>query len=151
MESEGVGQGTVVEIRLPTIERAHAQSDVCTEQKIAPKRILVVDDNTDAAESLATVLRLDGHIVQTAYDSEETLLKLPAFAPDALLLDLGLPEIDGLDLARRIRSDPKYARLRIVAVTGYSQPEDKRRTRESGFDEHLVKPVAYSDLARALQ
>jgi hypothetical protein len=106
----------------------------------------VVDDNRDAADSLSLLLQTQGHEVQTAYDGEEALELAPGFRADLVLLDIGLPLMNGFEVAKRLRSGGSVARL--VALTGYGQPEDVRRSREAGFDAHLVKPV---DLQRVTE
>lgn len=102
-------------------------------------RILVVDDNVDAAESLALLLRLDGHCVRTAYTASAALEQVSSLQSDVVLLDIGLPEMDGYQVAQRIRATG--SRARIVALTGYGQAEDIKRGRAAGFDAHLLKPV----------
>jgi two-component system CheB/CheR fusion protein len=105
-------------------------------------RVLVVDDNVDAANSLAMLLRLtDGHDVQVAYDGLSALEVAERQQPEVLLLDLGMPGLSGFEVARRLRLQAEFARSLIVALTGWGMERDRIRTRESGFDEHLVKPV----------
>jgi CheY-like chemotaxis protein len=101
----------------------------------------VVDDNRDAAVSLAMLLRLDGYEVRTVYDGPGALEVAEEFLPSIILLDIGLPGMDGYEVARRLRQHPSLAGAFLVAVTGYSQEEDRRRSREAGFDHYLVKPV----------
>jgi CheY-like chemotaxis protein len=117
---------------------------------MGPKRILIVDDNADAAESLAMLLGLQGHETRVALSGKEALAGAEGFAPDVALLDLGLPEMDGFELAARLRAMPQLAAIRLVALTGYGRSEDRQRTQAAGFDEHLVKPVDLAALARAL-
>jgi len=105
------------------------------------RRVLVVDDNVDAADSLARVLEVGGHHVEVVHDGRDALLAAERTHPDVVLLDLGMPEMDGLQVARRLRQSRGASRALIVAVTGYGREEDKRRTAEAGFDLHLVKPV----------
>jgi CheY-like chemotaxis protein len=112
-------------------------------------RILVVDDNVDSAETMAEILKLWGHEVQTAHDGPGALAAARAHRPDAILLDLGLPVMDGFETARRIRGEG-LARL-LVAVTGFGAAEDRRRAAEAGFDCHLTKPVSPDALRRVLQ
>ncbi|MGH8308466.1 MAG: response regulator, partial [Steroidobacteraceae bacterium] len=103
------------------------------------QRIVVVDDNRDAADSMAVFLRLGGHEVATVFDGASALELVRTFEPDVVLLDLGLPGMNGYEVAERVRAfDPD---VRIIAVTGYGQSGDRRRTRDAGFDHHLVKPV----------
>lgn len=111
--------------------------------------MLIVDDNVDAAESMAALLRFDGHQVQVAYEGEQALACVEAFRPDVGLIDLGLPGMSGFELAKRLQQ-MNLNGCRLVALTGYGQPEDRARTKEAGFSEHLVKPVAHSSLERAV-
>ncbi len=104
-------------------------------------RVLVVDDNRDSANSLAALARFWGYEVRTAYDGHGGLEAARTFRPDCVLLDLGLPGLDGYGVARGIRQHPTLARTRLIAVTAYSSEEHRRRVREAGFDDHLVKPV----------
>jgi len=110
------------------------------------KRILVVDDNRDLAESLALVLRLWGHDARVAHDGRTALDVARDYTPDVVFLDLGLPCLDGYEVARRLRLRPEMRRTLLVAVTGYGQEDDRRRSREAGFDLHLTKPVDPIDL-----
>lgn len=104
-------------------------------------RILVVDDNVDAAESIAMLLSLDGHEVRSVHSGQEALDAVRPFEPDVVLLDIGLPGMDGYEVARRLRSEPNASNMQLIAITGYGQQEDRDRTRAAGFDRHLVKPV----------
>jgi two-component system CheB/CheR fusion protein len=113
------------------------------------RRVLVVDDNVDAAESLATLLAIDGHHVRVAYSGPEAVEVARVFAPDVVLLDLGLPGMDGCAVACALRADPTLRGACLIAVSGYGQEQDRRRSREAGFDHHLVKPVA-PDVLRTL-
>jgi CheY-like chemotaxis protein len=101
-----------------------------------------VDDNRDSADSLATLLRLIGNDVRTAYDGRQALEAVAAYQPDLVLLDIGLPGMDGYAVARALRAGHSDSRIRLVALTGYGRDEDRRRSAEAGFDHHLVKPVA---------
>jgi CheY-like chemotaxis protein len=114
------------------------------------QRILVVDDNVDAAESLGTMLAYSGHDVRVAHGGVEALSTAREFAPNVMILDLGMPEMDGYAVARAVRSDPKFATTRLIALSGYGQADDRRRTADVGFDEHLVKPVEHDVLNAAL-
>ena len=147
--SPGPGEGSIFEIRLPLsthdIEQARESPP-----SIPGARILVVDDNADAADSLGSLLQLEGHTVVVTYTATDALTKLAEFKPDIVLLDIGLPEIDGYEVARRIRSSPDNRHVRLVALTGYGQAEDRQRAKASGFDAHLVKPVEFSSLQRVL-
>jgi CheY-like chemotaxis protein len=108
--------------------------------------VLVVDDNADAAETLATLLAVDGHDVRTAASGAAALVLTRAFTPDIAFLDIGMPGMSGYELARRLRDDPVTADVRLVAVTGWGQAEDRRLAQEAGFDHHLTKPVAPADV-----
>jgi two-component system CheB/CheR fusion protein len=109
----------------------------------------VVDDNRDAADSLAMLLRLKGHDVVVAYDGPSALTAV-TFGPDLVLLDLGMPGMDGYEVARRLRQLPEGRGCLLAALTGWGQEEDRRRTREAGFDRHLVKPVDPVELTALL-
>jgi CheY-like chemotaxis protein len=111
---------------------------------------LIVDDNRDAADSLALLMELEGHEVSTVYSAQAALQQAPTFMPSVVLLDIGLPEMDGYEVARRMRSMPELRGVKLVAVTGYGQPEDRRRTRDAGFDDHLTKPVDLSNVERTI-
>ena len=112
------------------------------------RRALVVDDNADAARSLALLLKLSGNETCTAYDGLEAIEAAETFAPDVILLDIGMPKLNGYDVCRMIRERPWGKRIHIVALTGWGQVEDRRRSHEAGFDAHLVKPVDPADLAK---
>ena len=107
----------------------------------APRRILVVDDNVDAADSLALLLGMEGHDVRVAHDGPAALAAVEAEPPDLVFLDIGMPVMNGYDVARRLRQRPGLEHLLLVAMTGWGQEEDRRRSQEAGFDHHLVKPV----------
>jgi CheY-like chemotaxis protein len=103
--------------------------------------VLVVDDNADAAESLAVLLRLEGHEVCTAHDGAAALEAARGFRPEVVVLDIGLPRMDGYQVARRLRAEVGLTEALVVALTGYGQEEDRRRAEQAGFDAHLVKPA----------
>jgi CheY-like chemotaxis protein len=113
------------------------------------RRVLVVDDNADSAETMAEMLKLWGHEVQTAHDGPGALEAARAQPPDAVLLDLGLPVMDGYETARRLRQEGLGGKL-LVAVTGFGAAEDRRRAAEAGFDTHLTKPVSPEALRQVL-
>jgi PAS domain S-box-containing protein len=144
--SEGPGRGSEFTVRLPRVEapviapRTPA-ADTQSLRPGGPVRVLVVDDNHDAVESLAELLRLSGYAVKTAPDGVSALGMAESFRPEVALLDLGLPGMDGFELARRLRALPVTADAMLVAVTGYGREEDVRAARTAGFDHHLVKPV----------
>jgi CheY-like chemotaxis protein len=108
---------------------------------LPPRRVLVVDDNADAAHLLADSLRALGFITEVALDGPAAIETARAFVPNVVLLDLGLPVMDGFEVAARLRSDPELRQVRLVAITGYGQTADRQRTREIGFEAHMVKPV----------
>jgi CheY-like chemotaxis protein len=113
-------------------------------------RVLVVDDNQDAAELIAEVLGTLGHDAEVALDGPTALRAADALRPEVALIDLGLPGMDGLELARRLRAEPALAGARLIAVTGFSAERDRDDTRAAGFDAHLVKPVRIEDLVREI-
>jgi CheY-like chemotaxis protein len=113
------------------------------------RRVLIVDDNADAADSLAMLLKFHGHETYVAYSAKEALAHLESFKPDVGLLDIGLPQMDGYELSKQLRAMPQLSALRLIALTGYGQLEDRQRARAAGFDDHLVKPVDLPALERA--
>jgi two-component system, sensor histidine kinase len=146
--SAGPGRGSTFEMRLPTVAAPREGRKKSTPRSTAPKRILVVDDNIDAATSLAAFLQLDGHQAEAVHSAKGALDAIATFGPDVVLLDIGLPEMDGYEVAKRIRAGGSCVRL--VALTGYGQVEDIERTHSAGFDAHLVKPVDFVALDRSL-
>jgi PAS domain S-box-containing protein len=150
VESPGPGQGSRFCVRLPRVDRASAIARQQTQRPDRkPLRILVADDNADAAESLAMLLQADGHEVTTASNGLEAVEHALAESPAVAFLDLGMPVMDGLEAARRIRAR-RRERIVLVALTGWGQPLDREHTREVGFDLHLVKPVSMQSLDQAL-
>jgi PAS domain S-box-containing protein len=142
--SEGLGRGSEFVIRMPTV--AEIPTPLPREATAEPlprvrRRILVVDDNEDAAEWLATVLQLNGHETHVAHDGLEAVKAAERIRPDAVLLDIGLPRLDGHEACRRIRAQSWGKDLLLVALTGWGQEEDRQESRDAGFDTHLVKPV----------
>jgi CheY-like chemotaxis protein len=144
--SAGVGKGSTFEIKLPRVAPPSASSGGAEMQKVSPRRVFIVDDNADAADSLAELLRIEGHKVQAVHSPAAALELIDSFHPDIALLDIGLPDMDGFELVRRLRERPALVGVKFVALTGYGQIEDRRRVRESGFDDHLIKPSARSDI-----
>ena len=114
------------------------------------RRILVVDDHRDAARVLGLLLDSLGHEVKTANDGRQALEAISAFHPEIVFLDIGLPQLDGYEVARRVRELPDLRGTKLIALTGWSHSDDRRRTREAGFDHHLVKPVAVKTLKELL-
>ena len=115
------------------------------------RRLMVIDDNTDAAESMSMLFELWGHEVVCVFDGRTALDTAVKFRPDAVFLDIGLPGMDGYEIAERLREIPQASRIVLVAITGYGQDEDRRRSREAGIDHHLVKPVAPETLQKLLE
>ncbi|TFZ04488.1 PAS domain S-box protein [Ramlibacter rhizophilus] len=153
VRSRGLGLGSEFSVRLPLAAAAPVpgpsqQGGAATLQ---PRRVLVVDDNRDAADLLAQVLRVMGYEVFTAYDGVEGVAQAQALAPDAVVLDLGMPRLDGWGACRAIRAGAQDQRIVLVALSGWGQAADLERTREAGFDRHLVKPLLPSDLVAVLE
>jgi signal transduction histidine kinase/CheY-like chemotaxis protein len=144
--SEGPGRGSEFIVSLPAVdhERASRDTSAAPARSVAAEthaRVLVIDDNVDALELLKETLELSGHRVEAASDPLAALDLAASFAPDVAVIDIGLPVIDGYELAAKLRASPMGKGCRMVALTGYGQEHDKQRSREAGFDEHLVKPV----------
>ncbi|HEX7034302.1 MAG TPA: PAS domain S-box protein [Pseudomonadales bacterium] len=145
-ESDGPGTGSTFVVRLPTVGAAPraAEPEAPPARRAgagASHRVLVVDDNRDSAASLATLLRLTGHATETAFDGAEAIEAAARFRPSVILLDLGLPRLSGYEVCREIRRRAWGRDIAMIAVTGWGQEQDRQRSREAGFDEHLVKPV----------
>lgn len=153
VQSEGLGQGSEFVVRLPL--NAAAQETARVEDQAqgdrSARRVLVVDDNVDAAQSLCMLLERQGHLVEVAYEGRAALQEIDKFRPEVLLLDLGLPGMDGIEVAKHARATPAGQNLLLIAVTGWGQEADKSRTREAGFNHHLTKPVDAAELDRLLQ
>jgi signal transduction histidine kinase len=162
--SEGLGHGSEFAIRLPLFIREKVESGQPLQQLSAleqsmmnaegptrtQRRILVADDNNDALESLATLLQLSGHEVYTAANGAVALESAEQHRPEVALLDIGMPKLDGYEVARRIRAQPWGQRITLVALTGWGQDSDRRRSQEAGFDSHLVKPLDLDKLTELL-
>ena len=148
--SAGPGQGSEFIVRLPALAAdATDLAPPSTEgdrASLSGQRFLVVDDNHDAADSLAMLLQAEGAEVRIAYDGPAALATLDSMRPDVVLMGLGMPGMDGCEVARRIRADQRFRGVRLVALTGWGQESDRLRTRDSGFDHHLTKPVDYAML-----
>jgi signal transduction histidine kinase/DNA-binding response OmpR family regulator len=154
VSSPGLGQGSLFTIRLPlagerSAVRAVPPSDRAAETD-SSKRVLVVDDNEDAAETLAMVLQQSGYHTRTAFDSRSALATVATWTPDVVILDIGLPDISGYDVARELRRDARFASLSLIALTGWGTRDDKQRALDAGFDVHLTKPVDARALKGAL-
>ncbi len=154
--SAGAGLGSEFSIRLPAVEAASVATGTASageggdSRKGTPLRVLVVDDNRDAADGLALLLDLHGHETRVAYEAEGALQAAKAFRPDVAILDIGMPVMDGYELARRLRKTPEAEKTVLVAMTGWGQEEDVRKGKEAGFDHHLVKPSEPAVLEKLL-
>nr|WKF61382.1 Sensor histidine kinase TodS [Paraburkholderia busanensis] len=151
--SEGPGSGSEFVIRLPLSASLAAPADNAPTEaaQTAGLRVVIVDDNADAADSLAMVLELEGHEVRTAGDGLAGLALIGEFAPHAVILDIGLPRLNGYEVARRIRAEHRHAGMLLIAVTGWGQQQDKQTAVEAGFDHHFTKPVDPRELQRVLR
>jgi CheY-like chemotaxis protein len=151
--SGGEGHGSTFTVTLPTLEE-DAAVDTTTaasaQPALPPRRILVVDDSRDGAESLAMMLELAGHDVALAYDGLEAIERAEQVRPDVILMDVGMPRLNGLDATRRIRQQPWGQSATIIALTGWGQECDREQSGKAGCDGHLVKPVKFEDLNRIL-
>jgi signal transduction histidine kinase/CheY-like chemotaxis protein len=152
--SEGPGRGSEFVVRLPSLEGtsklAPAEPLAGPAQRVESRRILVVDDNVDAAESIAVLLRLWGHQAHLAHNGMDAIRLAEEFHPDVVLLDIGLPGMNGYDVAERLRGQPGLGPALLIAVTGYGQQEDRLRAGQAGFDHHLTKPVNLENLQHLL-
>jgi PAS domain S-box-containing protein len=148
--SPGPGGGATFEIRLPRITPPHGEQSARDPHAVPRRRVLIVDDNVDAAMTLAALLNFQEHRAEAVYNGKDALERVRAFKPDVALLDIGLPEMDGYELAKRLRAMPELRELRLIALTGYGQADDRERAIAAGFDDHLVKPVDLPTLERAL-
>ena len=155
--SGGKGKGSQFVVRLPAltnVTRTEATSNIglVPNRGVAhPRRVLIVDDNEDGAHSLASILELNGHSTQTTHDGEEAVRLAELFRPDVVLLDLGLPKLNGYETCRRIREQSWGKEMMLVAVTGWGAESYRQRSREAGFDTHVVKPVNSDDLLKLLE
>ncbi len=152
--SAGIGHGSEFIVRLPLLsEDSKADAPVPTVSEpivTTPRRILVVDDNRDAAESLALLLKLAGHETHIAYDGLEAVQAAATLKPEVVLLDIGLPKLNGYEVARRMRARPWSNGMALLALTGWGQEEDRQKSKAAGFDAHIVKPVDLDVLSKLL-
>jgi CheY-like chemotaxis protein len=150
--SPGIGRGSEFVVRLPVIAPLvqPAATVVDVHAAATPLRIVVADDNEDAAESLAALLEMTGHDVHVAFDGEAAVTAIQQIRPDVALLDIGMPKLNGYEVARRIRGDVNAPRTYLVAITGWGQDSDRQRAEDAGFDAHLVKPVPPDVVQRLL-
>jgi CheY-like chemotaxis protein len=151
-DSGGQDMGSTFVVRLPIVESGAQQphAEGSPTMGTSSLRVLIVDDNRDAADSLAMLLRITGNETRTAYDGPEALQLASEFRPDAVLLDIGLPKMDGHEVAQQIRREPWGQRICLIAVTGWSDETDREKSRAAGFDHHLVKPLDTAHLAQLL-
>ena len=146
-----VGHGSEFVVRLPVARTSHpAPAAIESVESPPPCRVLVVDDSIDSAQSLAMLLTASGHEVRVAYDGHGALAQLEDRVPDLVLMDIGLPGIDGFEVAERIRQQPAFRNIVLVALTGYGHDEDRRRSAAAGFNHHLVKPADFQQLDKIL-
>jgi CheY-like chemotaxis protein len=166
--SEGEGKGSEFEVRLPIMSEnaeamtgapiatspvsgsAAATSRISARRATQPRSILIVDDNRDSAESLALLLEFDGNQTHMAHDGFEALEAIERHRPEVLLLDIGLPKLNGHDVCRHVREQSWGKDIIVIALTGWGQEEDRRKSRQAGFNGHLVKPVDYDELLELL-
>lgn len=151
--SDGPGKGSEFVVcmplaEIPVQEKALRQNETCG---LAASRVLVVDDNRDAADSMGMLLEALGAQVKVVHDGYSALSLLENFRPTVVLLDIGMPTVDGYEVARRIREQPEFQTLKLVALTGWGQAEDRRRTRDAGFDYHLIKPTEINELTALMR
>jgi PAS domain S-box-containing protein len=149
--SDGVGHGSTFTLRLPVQTSPNGSGKKAPAPPVRARRILVADDNEDAAESMAAVLRLDDHEVRYVLNGEEALREVAAFRPEIAFLDLGMPGMNGYEVATRIRNELWGGEVQLVALTGWGHTRDRRRSQEAGFDEHIVKPASPETLDRVLR
>ncbi|HEU4411499.1 MAG TPA: response regulator [Polyangiaceae bacterium] len=154
-KSEGLGRGSSFEVRLPLVRPAEGRAEAPSGaarggERPGGWRILVVDDNADGAELLAMTLELSGHLTRVAYDGPGALEAAEAFRPEVIFLDIGLPGLDGYEVARRLRAEPALAGAALVALTGWGAQGDKQRALDAGFDVHLTKPVDRAEVEGVL-
>jgi len=154
--SAGPGKGATFSVTLPCIsavepQRATPAAAVSRSSEVCGRRVLVVDDNVDAAESTAAFLRLEGHEVKAVHDGLQALASLRVFDPHVVVLDIGLPGLDGYAVARQLRSRGDTRHVLLVALTGYGQKEDRQRAAEAGFDYHFVKPADPREIQAAIE
>lgn len=150
-KSDGPNSGATFTVELPAIDRPEAIAVTSTADKIAaPRQVVIIEDDDDARDTLAELLRLDSHHVSVARNGTEGVQLVHSSAPEFVLVDIGLPDINGYEVARRLRSDPATSHLQLIAVTGYGTQEDRRAALAAGFNEHLAKPIELAFLKSLL-
>ena len=151
--SDGEGQGSEFIVRLPILNRpvvAEESGSRVASDSQAQRRVLIVDDNLDSAESLAMLLEITGNKTYMAHDGLEALEQIEKYRPEVVLLDIGLPRVDGHEVCRRVREKSWGKDIVVIALTGWGQDDDRRKSEEAGFNGHLVKPVDYDKLLELL-
>jgi len=152
-KSSGEGQGSEFVVRLPILCKPtlapQSESDTAPEPTLE-HRILIVDDNVDSADSLAMLLEITGNKTYMAHDGVEAIEAIEKYRPEVVLLDIGLPKIDGHEVCRHVREQPWGKHIVVIALTGWGQEDDRRKSEEAGFNGHLVKPVDYDKLLELL-
>jgi CheY-like chemotaxis protein len=153
--SAGLGKGSEFIVRLPMLaeqplQEAPAQTEQVKETRAKKCRLLIADDLKDSADTLAMMLKMMGHEVHTAYDGEEAVAAAAQFQPDVVLLDIGMPKLNGYDACRQIRQQPGGKQMLLIALTGWGKEDDRRQTDQAGFDHHMVKPVDPAALMRLI-
>jgi CheY-like chemotaxis protein/anti-sigma regulatory factor (Ser/Thr protein kinase) len=153
-KSAGPGQGSLFTVRLPESTLTLSQQTVvpgeASTAQFTGRRVLIVDDNRDSADSLATLLQMGGHDVRVVYHGRAALLLAQSFRPDVALLDIGMPDVSGYEIAAQLRGEPWGQAIQLFAVTGWGQDGDRQRAKEAGFDLHLTKPIDLDALESAL-
>jgi CheY-like chemotaxis protein len=142
--SAGAGQGSEFIVRLPletAAPTASAEGGAASRPKSRSRRYLIVDDNADSSEALKLLLEFRGHTVQVVHDGREALAAARSFSPEVILLDVGLPGLDGFEVVKQLRSSPETANLLVIATTGYGREEDRARCLAAGFNHHFAKPL----------
>jgi len=157
-DSEGIGRGASFTVTLPCLTavepsepRPASRIASADHTQVYGRRVLVVDDNVDAAESTAAFLRLEGHEVKAVHDGLQALGSLKVFDPHVVVLDIGLPGLDGYAVARQLRERGDTNHVLLIALTGYGQKEDRQRAADSGFDYHFVKPADPREIQTAIE
>jgi CheY-like chemotaxis protein len=152
--SEGIGKGAEFVVRLPLVaapgEQPSPPAAAIEQPRKHTMRVLVIDDNVDGCVMLANLLRLKEYGVQMAHNGPDALAVTKTWRPDVVLLDIGLPQLDGYEVARRLRADPALKNMKLVATTGYGNEKDLQLAREAGFDAHLIKPIDLADVEKLL-
>ena len=151
--SDGEGLGSRFVVRLPVVALPAASPPLlrAAAESARRRRVLIVDDNHDCAASLAMLLNINGHETYTAHDGSEALRAAEQHRPEVVLLDIGLPKLNGYEACRRVRAQPWGKKMKLIAVSGWGQEHDRLRSREAGFDSHVVKPMSHAGLTELLR